>query len=94
MWARVKGRTENALQRVGFARAYAFRPGLMKAMPGQQHLLAAYKWFAWLYPILRVVAPNTASTLRDVATAMIRCARDGYPKPILEVKDINALGKG
>lgn len=92
MWARVKGRTENALQRVGFAHAYAFRPALMKAMPGQRHLLTAYKWFAWLFPVVRALSPNNASTLRDVATAMIRAARDGYDRPILEVKDINALG--
>jgi hypothetical protein len=61
-------------------------------MPGQRHLLPYYKWFAWMVPVLRAVAPNTASTLHAVATAMIRCARDGYPKPVLEVKDINALG--
>src|SRR5262249_41947237 len=29
MWARVKGRTENALSRVGFKAAYNFRPGFM-----------------------------------------------------------------
>jgi hypothetical protein len=92
MWARVKGRTENALQRVGFARAFAFRPGFMKAVPGQRHLLSYYKWFAWLYPLLRL-SPNLASTLHDVAIAMLRCARDGYPKPILEVRDINELAK-
>ena len=34
MWARVKGRTENALLRCGFKAAYMFRPGLIIPMHG------------------------------------------------------------
>lgn len=90
-WARVKGRTENALQQAGFAHAYSFRPGFMRATPGQRNLLASYKLFAWLYPLARVVVPQYVSTLRQVALAMIHVALEGYPKPILEVRDINAL---
>jgi uncharacterized protein YbjT (DUF2867 family) len=93
MWARVKGRTENALTRVGFRAAYNFRPGMMKAMPGQTHLPGAYKAFAWIYPIMRVATPNLASTLRVVGRAMIRCATEGYPKTVLEVRDINRAGE-
>ena len=93
MWARVKGRTENALQRVGFAHVYCFRPGFMRATPGQRNLLTSYKLFAWLYPIARVVVPQYVSTLRQVALAMIYVALNGYSKPILEVRDINALSR-
>ena len=93
MWARVKGRTENALQRCGFRAAYNFRPGFMKAMPGQKNLPGLYKSLGWLNPILRVTIPNQVSTLDDVGRAMIRCVTQGYPKQILEVRDINALGK-
>jgi len=93
MWARVKGRTENALTRLPFHAVYNFRPGFMKATPGQQHVIRYYFLFAWLYPILRLVAPNFVSTLRDVALAMIHATQRGYPKSTLEVKDINALAK-
>jgi len=93
MWARVKGRTENALTRVGFRAAYYFRPGFMRAMPGQRHLPGPYKAVGWLYPVLRAAVPGYVSTLEDVGRAMIRCVTQGYPKPILEVKDINALGR-
>ncbi len=92
MWARVKGRTENALTRVGFRAEYNFRPGFMKAMPGQKNLPGSYRAFAWLYPVLRVVAANYASTLQGVGRAMIRCAEEGYPKTVLEVRDINKAG--
>jgi nucleoside-diphosphate-sugar epimerase len=93
MWARVKGRTENALTRVGFRGEYNFRPGFMRAMPGQRHLPGPYKAVGWLYPLVRVVIPMYVSTLEVVGRAMIRCVTQGYPKQILEVRDINALGK-
>jgi uncharacterized protein YbjT (DUF2867 family) len=94
MWARVKGRTENALTRVGFRAVYNFRPGFMKPMPGQKNLPGWYGWIGWMYPMLRVVTPNYVSTLEDVGRAMIRCAAEGYPKTVLEVRDINGAGAG
>ncbi len=94
MWARVKGRTENALTRAGFRAVYSFRPGFMKAMPGQKNLPTVYRLLGWLYPVVRVVLPNQVSTLRDVGAAMIHCVLQGYPKQVLEIRDINALGRG
>ena len=94
MWARVKGRTENALTRLGFAQVYNFRPGFMKPTPGQKNTKSYYNFIGWLYPVLRKVAPNHVSTLRDVALAMIHVALRGYPRTILEVKDLNAIAKG
>ena len=91
MWARVKGRTENALQQVGFSHVYSFRPGFMRDTPGQRNLHPSYKLVAWLYPVARVVIPQYVSTLRQVAVAMIYVALNGFSKPILEVRDINAL---
>jgi uncharacterized protein YbjT (DUF2867 family) len=93
MWARVKGRTENALTRVGFRAAYNFRPGFMKPTAGQENV----KWYffavGWLYPVLHALLPNQVSTLQDVALAMVNTVVKGYPKQILEIKDINALAR-
>jgi uncharacterized protein YbjT (DUF2867 family) len=94
MWARVKGRTENALMKLPFKKAYNFRPGFMKATPGQKNIKSFYKYIAWLYPLLRVVLPDKTSTLRQVALAMINSVVKGYPKQILEVPDIKLLAKG
>jgi uncharacterized protein YbjT (DUF2867 family) len=91
-WARVKGATENALIRL-FKRAYMFRPGFMKATPGQKNLKSYYKLLAWLYPIGRALYPAGFCTLQEVGRAMIRVVSNGYPKQILEVKDIVALAK-
>jgi hypothetical protein len=93
MWARVKGKTENDLMKLPFRRVYNFRPGFMKATPGQKNLKWTYKSIDWLYPLLRLILPNQVSTLRDVALAMINTVLKGYPKQILEVRDINTLGK-
>lgn len=90
-WARVKGQTENDLRAMPFRGAYAFRPGFMRATPGQHNLLKPYRYLGWLYPVLRRLAPGVTSTLQEVALAMIKASRDGYPKPVLEVRDIVAL---
>jgi uncharacterized protein YbjT (DUF2867 family) len=89
-WARVKGATENALMRL-FKRAYMFRPGFMKATPGQNNVKSYYKFIAWLYPIGRSLYPAGFCTLQEVGLAMIKVAVYGYRKQILEVKDIVAL---
>jgi uncharacterized protein YbjT (DUF2867 family) len=91
-WARVKGATENALMRL-FKRAYMFRPGFMKASPGQKNIKSYYKFFAWVYPIGRALYPAGFCTLQEVGRAMINAAGKGYSKQILDVKDIVALAK-
>ena len=89
-WARVKGATENALMRL-FKNAYMFRPGMMKASPGQKNLKLPYRLLAWIYPIGRALAPAHFCTLQEVGRAMINAAGKGAPKKILDVPDIVRL---
>jgi uncharacterized protein YbjT (DUF2867 family) len=89
MWARVKGRAENALTRLPFRGVYNFRPGLMTPKPGQKHLKALYRAGLVLVPIVKLFLP--ALTLAQVGRAMIHCAKSGAPKQVLEVRDIAAL---
>jgi uncharacterized protein YbjT (DUF2867 family) len=91
-WARVKGATENALMRL-FTRSYMFRPGFMRATPGQKNLKTFYKLLAWLYPIGRTVYPAGFCTLQEVARAMINAVGKGYRRQILDAKDIVQLAK-
>ncbi|HEY0264636.1 MAG TPA: NAD-dependent epimerase/dehydratase family protein [Granulicella sp.] len=92
-WGRVKGATENALLRLFGERAYMFRPAFMKAVPGQKNLLRAYPWFAWIYPLGRRFLPGGFCTLEEVGQAMIHTVTRGFPKKILDVKDIVALAQ-
>jgi uncharacterized protein YbjT (DUF2867 family) len=89
MWARVKGKAENALLRLPFKAVYNFRPSLMKPTPGQKYVKGGYALVRVLYPLLNLVFPGMP--LRDVALAMIRAVRSGAPKTILEVPDLRRL---
>ncbi|MGZ3755435.1 MAG: NAD-dependent epimerase/dehydratase family protein [Mucilaginibacter sp.] len=91
MWARVKGKTENALLKLPFKKVYNFRPGFMKATEGQKNIKSYYKYINWLYPLLKVLMPNNVSTLKEVGLAMINAVKKGYPKNVLEIKDIKML---
>lgn len=91
-WARVKGETENALMRI-FKRAYMFRPGFMKATPGQKNVKDYYRFIAWMYPLGRVLFPAGFCTLQEVGRAMINISLKGYSKQIITVKDIVELAK-
>ena len=91
MWARVKGKTENALMKLPFKNVYNFRPGFMKPTPGQVNVKGLYQVIASLYPLLRLLIPGQVSTLKEVGQAMINSVLKGYSKSILEIKDIKIL---
>lgn len=91
MWARVKGKTENDLMKLPFRQVFAFRPGMMTPIEGQQRVLKAYKYFSWLAPLLRTFFPNMINSLQQVGQAMIYASLHGYEKNVVEVKDIHIL---
>lgn len=88
MWARVKGKTENALMKLPFKKVYAFRPGYMHPTPGLKNTLTMYTFLSWSYPILRKFFPAHVSTLKELGLAMIYSAQKDLGKSVLEVKDI------
>jgi len=96
MWARVKGKTENDLMKLPFKQVYNFRPAVIEPLlplkPTQTYY-KAIRFTAWLFPVLKRIAPNSISTLKDLAAAMISCSLNGYDKNILEARDINRFGK-
>lgn len=93
MWARVKGKTENELMQLPFARVFCVRPGFIKPIPGLQHVHPFYKYINWFFPIGRALFPNGYCTMTELALAMINAVTRGYGKQILEGKDIIALAK-
>lgn len=97
MWARVKGKTENALLRLPL-RAYMLRPGYIQPLGGIRSKTRVYRLFyqvmAPLYPVLKRLTPGLVTTNAAVGRAMIELALRGYPSGILEVRDINTVGLG
>lgn len=94
MWARIKGKAENDLMKLQFKRVYNFRPALMKPTKGQRYLSGYNKMYPFLYPVLRLFMPGKACTIQEIGQAMINSVLRGYPKHVLEVKDIVILAKG
>jgi len=97
MWARVKGKTENALLRLPFKAAFMFRPGYIQPMDGIKSKTRIYQSLYVvvkpLYPLLRRIFPRYVTTTRSVGRALIAVAVRGYPERVLESEDINGLAE-
>lgn len=95
MWARIKGKTENDLLKLPFRAAYMFRPGAIQPMHGIRSKTKLYQIFYTvlnpILPLLKSVFPQYITTTEQLGRAMLRVAKQGYPRPILETKDIDTL---
>lgn len=98
MWARVKGKTENALLRMPFKAAYMFRPGYIQPLHG---IRTKTKWYAAfyamigpLYPVWKLLFPKYVTTTECVGRAMLQVAKHGFPKHVAENQDINNICGG
>ena len=89
MWARVN------LLRLPIKAAYMFRPGAIQPLHGiksKTPLFGAIYWLA--LPILslaRKLFPDYVLSTENIGRAMLKAAKHGAPKPVLESPDINRL---
>jgi len=96
MWARVKGKTENALLAMPFKKAYMFRPGYIQPMKG---IKSRTGWYNALYAVFKpfyFILKHSHKYVTDTQTlgkAMINAVSENYPESILESSDINQIGK-
>ncbi len=95
MWARVKGKTENDLLRLPFRAAYMLRPGVILPSGGVRSKTRLYRV---MYDVLRPFYPllekaSVVITSEQLGKAMLRIAREGYPKPILESDEMKRMSR-
>jgi hypothetical protein len=90
-WARVKGRTENDLEKLPFKALYRYRFGFVKPVPGQKHIQSFYKYVNWLFPIGKRLYPEGFNTLEEVGLSMIQVAIHGSQDKKLAGKAISRL---
>ena len=94
MWARVKGKTENSLLAMPL-NAFMLRPGYIQPLKGVRSPRRRYRVLhavlGLLYPLMKRFLPAHVTTTENLGRAMIRTARNGYSKRLLENPDINAL---
>jgi uncharacterized protein YbjT (DUF2867 family) len=92
MWARVKGRTENDLLKMGFSQAFMFRPGTIIPLRGIRSSTKLYQFFydylMWLIKFIKLIAPNSVVNTTQLGLAMINVTKAGFNKKILSPKDI------
>lgn len=97
MWARIKGRTENALKALPFAGVYLFRPAIIQPLHGIQSKTPSYRLFyrltSPLLPMMRKLFPNHVVTTEEVGQAMLNAARRETGRFVLESGDIARLAK-
>lgn len=95
MWARVKGKTENDLLRLPFKAAYMFRPGGIVPLHGVKSkttfVRVLYAVLGPVLPTLYTLFPKYVTTTEQVGRAMLKVAKQGAPKSILETSDINKI---
>jgi len=98
MWARVKGKTENALLQMPFKAAYMFRPAYIQPLHG---IRTKTKWYGLvytivgpLYPVWKLLFPKYVTTTECLGRAMLNVAKRGAPKSVLENQDINSVCRG
>ena len=95
MWARVKGKTENDLLRLPFKAAYMFRPGAIVPLHGIKSRTKVYRVLytilAPLLPMMYRIFPRHVTTTEQIGRAMLKVAKRGAPKSVVETSDINEI---
>jgi uncharacterized protein YbjT (DUF2867 family) len=91
MWARVKARTEQEIIDL-LPNGYAVRPGIIQPTHGVRSKTrlynAIYTATAPFLPVLDRLAPNYVTTTDRLSRAMLQVARVGFPRRILENRDL------
>jgi hypothetical protein len=76
---------------MAFKGVYLFRPGYIHPIKGLQRTHKFYYSISWLYPILSRLFPTHTNTLEEIGRAMIRAAKRGDGRAVLECEDIRKL---
>jgi len=92
----VKGRTENALLALGFKHAGMIRLAGLQPTPGFKSktpwIRVGYALLSPLIPLFKLLGPGMVLDGPTLGRAMIRVAQGKAPQPVLEPRDLAALG--
>ncbi len=97
MWARVKGKTENDLLKMGFGQAYMFRPGAIIPRRGIKPSSKMYRtlitYLGWLITLFKWISPKSVVDTTQIGLAMIHLTQKGYDKQLIRARDIQILAE-
>ena len=87
MWARVRGKTENALLRLPFKHVHVLRPAIIQPLNNAVSKTDSYRiFYKVLSPLLtfgRKLFPSHVLTTEVIGQAMLQIARRGAPVSVL-----------
>ncbi|MEU8007084.1 hypothetical protein AB0B66_38480 [Catellatospora sp. NPDC049111] len=92
-WARVKGRTENAVIKT-FPNGYALRPGFVQPLHGKQSKTKAHRLATRALPVIAVLArllrltPVLMTSTKQLGQVALELANRGHSRRVLENRDI------
>lgn len=92
LFARVKGKTENALLKLPLKKLYLFRPGGIQPIQKKENPM----WYEHvltpiLFPLMKVFVPDMVITSVELAKVMIHILFNGASKTLLENKDLKNI---
>jgi len=95
MWARVKGKTENALLSMPFRSIYVFRPAMIQPLDGIQSKTASYRIiYGLIAPFLTAARhfwPSHISTTQELGKTLLAAAKRGMEKRVVEANQIREV---
>jgi uncharacterized protein YbjT (DUF2867 family) len=95
MWARAKGKAENAVLALPFRAVYVFRPAMIQPLDGIESKTASYRTLYKLTsPLLSVARrfwPQYISTTQELGRTLLAAAKRGTGKRVVEARQIREV---
>jgi len=91
LFARVKGKTENALRQLPFRKLFIVRPGGIKPIHRNKNAPLANKMLIPLFPVFELLMPHRVISSLQLAKVLLHIAKYGADKTILENADLKEL---
>jgi hypothetical protein len=90
-FARYKGKTENALRRLGLKKFYIARPAAIAPV----HPVETQPWYqSIVLPVIKILYPPVVVSAPALARALLHIVKTGPDQEMWDYKSLRVLGKG
>ena len=93
IFARIKGKTENALLKLPFKKLFNVRPAGIKPIHKNPNTALANKIMIPLFPIFEIITPSFVIASDVLAKVMLHITKNGYNKTTIENKELKEIYK-
>jgi uncharacterized protein YbjT (DUF2867 family) len=91
LFARVKGKTENALQKLPFKKLIIARPGGIKPIHKNPNTSFFNKLMIPLFPVMEFIMPSMVISSVELAKALLHLVKAGSDKVIVDNKELKRI---